>query len=630
MDGSLAIIIISLVWCFAGFTRASFFFLALVACDVFLWDGFFAYDLPKLMVTNDMQRLHAKLSPWPSPIGFELYSAQIRWKPVLPFISEDPSYEPVVRKAKQQLSLRAEALQIEYAKLKIPVPAFALLDLTRELTCLFDNNSNDSVFKLAIHLIRSGFTLEGVCLGLFWFIIPAGFVFACWFQPKIVLLVFFITIFVNFLNFYFVQFSGFTLLRLLAMLLAAFLPVIIFWILSKEGLARAFIFCCIILIGIRIQAFNGYDYTGGALPREVWKEDLEAFKRVQLFRQSIQLKGFSFQEDSKSWKMIWHAEERGDHIVNYPCLISKKAHNGGVFIIQHGVFDESRSWIPLADWLIRNSYAREVWLLNTKDNIFAANPRTVFSEKSSQWQLRDLAFETKHFVSKIAKVSKTDKVTYIGHSQGTAQLLTLLSLEPELSSMFENVILLAPVTIPDLSKADALTLRLVPRVVKIFRLLFKSGGVLPPRESPILRDEGLMASVGTWLHFARKTNGVVRLMSKMTSTIVNAFSSQFFEFAGLLVARPRGGIALSMLLNWAKIIDEKKFCDDLGDIPIQNILAPIHMIIAKHDWLSNVQHLKTIPQAHFYELSGESGHMDFVLPHMFQNLADCLKRILEK
>lgn len=147
------------------------------------------------------------------------------------------------------------------------------------------------------------------------------------------------------------------------------------------------------------------------------------------------------------------------------------------------------------------------------------------------------------------------------------------------------------------------------------------------RASGFLRNDGLMASLGTWLNFVTRTNILFRFCGWGLDFVLKSLSPQLSDFVGMLIARPRGGIALSMLLNWACIIHEKRFGDGSINFDITRISIPVHMIVAEYDWLSNENHLKTMQHPKICHLNF-SGHVDFVLDTASEQLKKKLLAIL--
>jgi pimeloyl-ACP methyl ester carboxylesterase len=291
------------------------------------------------------------------------------------------------------------------------------------------------------------------------------------------------------------------------------------------------------------------------------------------------------------------------------------------------VFDESRSWLPLADWLITNSYAQEVWILNTKDNVHSS-----LQKSGTYWHLRDLAEETRFFLRKICDSSGVEKLTYIGHSQGTSQLLALLTMDSGIERMLEKTILLAPVTVPDVTNAPYLVRLLLWRVVPIIQKFWVSemDSTTPSSEKKLLRDDGIMAGLAVWLHHSLNERGLLDYVARLATPLTRAFSPELADFAGYLLARPRGGIATSMLINWANMMSTGRFADLNGDeFPLNKIAAPIHLVTGEHDWLTNVKHLSEIPEKHVHHLAG-FGHVDFLRPdgQKFDALTHLLEEIL--
>ena len=112
-----------------------------------------------------------------------------------------------------------------------------------------------------------------------------------------------------------------------------------------------------------------------------------------------------------------------------------------ILVIQHGILDVSNSWRPLALKFLTSNIFDEVWLPNTRGNHYSQTA-------DAAWSLETLAADTNAILMEAREAGMS--TSFIRHSQGTAQILALLSMNPDVP--VEKVVLLAPVTTMDLQR----------------------------------------------------------------------------------------------------------------------------------------------------------------------------------
>nr|CAG4708304.1 unnamed protein product [Naegleria fowleri] len=134
-------------------------------------------------------------------------------------------------------------------------------------------------------------------------------------------------------------------------------------------------------------------------------------------------------------------------------LERRKNQKRPVVFIQHGVLNSSSAWL-----IGGKKHSLALMLANAGFDVWLGNNRGVqFSRKHITWN----SFTDKEFwrfsfsemakfdfpaqIKYVLKYTKSEKISYIGHSQGTTQAFVALSLFPELQKKIDLFIALAPV-----------------------------------------------------------------------------------------------------------------------------------------------------------------------------------------
>jgi len=124
-----------------------------------------------------------------------------------------------------------------------------------------------------------------------------------------------------------------------------------------------------------------------------------------------------------------------------------------VVFLQHGLLDSSWTWVnnfpseSLGFLLADNGY--DVWFGNSRGNYYSLNHLHFPVDSDAFWNFTwdDMAkYDIPAFISYILKNTGQQKLSYIGHSQGTIQAFAAFSLYPNLTDMINIAVMLAPVS----------------------------------------------------------------------------------------------------------------------------------------------------------------------------------------
>ncbi|KAF8881622.1 triacylglycerol lipase [Infundibulicybe gibba] len=136
--------------------------------------------------------------------------------------------------------------------------------------------------------------------------------------------------------------------------------------------------------------------------------------------------------------------------------ISDHAPRKPVVYLHHGLLTNSELFVCLTDAqrclpfvLVENGY--DVWLGNNRGNKYSQRHTEYDANSSKFWD-----FSIDHFarydipdsIDFILKYTQSEKLSYIGFSQGTAQAFAALSIHPELNKRIKVFVALAPIMRP--------------------------------------------------------------------------------------------------------------------------------------------------------------------------------------
>jgi len=127
--------------------------------------------------------------------------------------------------------------------------------------------------------------------------------------------------------------------------------------------------------------------------------------------------------------------------------------SGRPVLLQHGVFSSSASWLinptnsALAFRLADLGY--DVWMGNTRGNTYSRRHLLLQPDDSHFWQFSwdELGmYDVPAFIDYILACSKWGKLTYIGHSLGTAEFFIAMIQHPRLNDKIHKMMALAPIS----------------------------------------------------------------------------------------------------------------------------------------------------------------------------------------
>jgi len=122
--------------------------------------------------------------------------------------------------------------------------------------------------------------------------------------------------------------------------------------------------------------------------------------------------------------------------------------------MQHGIEADMMQWVyhdaSVAPAFVLARAGYDVWLGNNRGNRFSQTHETLDPKKKEYWQFTWEELGTKDTPAVMDYITKTTgaaKINYIGHSEGTTQVMAGASLTPEVyTEKINHAVFLAPVT----------------------------------------------------------------------------------------------------------------------------------------------------------------------------------------
>ncbi|XP_075155839.1 lipase 3-like [Haematobia irritans] len=304
-----------------------------------------------------------------------------------------------------------------------------------------------------------------------------------------------------------------------------------------------------------------------------------------------------------------------------------------VVLMVHGLTGSSDCWIirgaadSLAFNLVDNGY--DVWLGNCRGNPYSSRHVSMSTNERKFWHfswdiMADIDLPT--FIDYILKQTGESRLHYVGHSQGTAIMFSLLSTRPEYNRKIKTTHMMAPIAF--MSYAQSQAIRLAAPLLGTYSELDPLYGDRPFLQNPLLQKilgiskcRSAFAYPGLcsfWLAIAGgyTTHTPQSLYPEIFKTHPGSCSAhQFVHLVQLHVSghfrRYDYGIKENMILYNRTTPPDYK----LTNI---NLKFPLNLYYSDYDVLSSkrdVEHLSTIlgnqSVRHFIDLPN-FGHFDFM------------------
>lgn len=300
-------------------------------------------------------------------------------------------------------------------------------------------------------------------------------------------------------------------------------------------------------------------------------------------------------------------------------------------ILQHGLIDSSMTWVlnsptqSLA--FIMADLGYDVWLTNNRGNRYSREHK-LFIEKMNNNQYWNFSwdeiakYDLPANVEYIKHVTKSEKVIYIGHSQGTIQMFAQICLNPEFKKNLVAFVGLGPVAFVGNQYSPLVNILQKLRIFEILRF-FKENIVLVSQntKTPLL---GEVASIIPHLCY----DVIKSLCGETRNNHVD------LKKLGVICSHEPGGASDKTIIHWMQIMRSGKFqMYDYGvktnkiiygtpiapEYKIENLKKfdiPIYLFRGEQDYLADgkdlIKLLDCLPkETTKWEQVDDYGHLDY-------------------
>ncbi len=308
-----------------------------------------------------------------------------------------------------------------------------------------------------------------------------------------------------------------------------------------------------------------------------------------------------------------------------------------VVLLQHGIFDSSDSWIAnfekdaLPFMLANMGY--DVWLGNNRGNKYSRNHKTLNPDKEKKFwyfSYHEMGlFDLPAIIDFILETTGREKISYIGHSQGTAQLFSALTLKADYFKKRLNAFLaFGPAT--NLANLGSSFLKTIAstKLDELLTTLNIFNEFLPNSQSVEELQKFVCSKIGAFC------KGLLGIISD-----ANPRDDEMQRFLIFLSKFPSGS-SLKAVHHFADGVRNKRFAQlDKKSTPYDLSLIkdiPISLFVGKDDLLATVEDnrglktsLETNGVLHFYKEYENMGHLTFFISRTNEHVTDAIS-ILEK
>lgn len=271
----------------------------------------------------------------------------------------------------------------------------------------------------------------------------------------------------------------------------------------------------------------------------------------------------------------------------------KPNEGGKVIYLHHGLLMSSEIWLTMLNKslnlpLILYELGYDVWLGNNRGNKYCQKHLFLSTKLEAFWNfsIDEFAlFDIPSNINYILALTKQDDLTYVGFSQGTAQIFASLSINFELNSKIKKIIAISPATTPHglYSKFLDIFLKTSPNIIY---LLFSR--------------KILMPSVDFWqkIMYPPLFNTSIEISNYLLFNWTNKNMSKLQKLCSY--GHLYSTTSVKTVVHWFQIMKHKNFQmysdSDLFSgynrplsYPLKNIKIPIYLIYGNADSLVDIE-----------------------------------------
>lgn len=305
--------------------------------------------------------------------------------------------------------------------------------------------------------------------------------------------------------------------------------------------------------------------------------------------------------------------------------------NRPVVLFQHGLFDSSDSWVgnyermSLPFILANKGY--DVWLGNNRGNKYSRSHMTWDADKNKEfWKfsMHEMGtIDLPAMIDFILNETGRKKISYIGHSQGTAQMFLGMSLDPKyFSERINSFMAFGPVTNLNNITSNFLKLIAATRLDNLLSTLNVFNEFLPNATAEVYFQKFVCKTFGFLCE------GILDILSDS-----NPDDNDEKRFLVFLTHFPSGA-SLRTIHHFAENIRNNFFgpIDSKTPYPIEQITGvPISFFVGKDDRLATVADNRILRDRlsknnviEFYKEYNDMGHATFFLSKTNEHVNDML------
>jgi len=303
-------------------------------------------------------------------------------------------------------------------------------------------------------------------------------------------------------------------------------------------------------------------------------------------------------------------------------------------LLMHGVLDNGFSWLfkdmykNLPIMLLEQGY--DVWVGNNRGTIQCLEhiDKKNFNWKSTWSKYWEFSFDEMAeydlptMIEYITEISGFDKITYIGHSQGTAQFFAKTALDPEyVNSKIKAFVALSPVLyVKNAPGTFEKIMAWLPAIDALYHTGFGNFWTFPG-----------LSSLNEWIIklFPRILPFAVQLIAGSTKNQTLDLDRMSF-----LAASEPGGTSVQNLMHWMQLVRnggfskfdygkaknlEKYGTTEAPSYEVKNlgkISFPLYLLVAKCDniigWSDYAELKKLLPKGFSEAEVDDYGHLDYI------------------
>ncbi|KAF6208088.1 hypothetical protein GE061_016538 [Apolygus lucorum] len=301
-------------------------------------------------------------------------------------------------------------------------------------------------------------------------------------------------------------------------------------------------------------------------------------------------------------------------------------------MVQHGLSCASTDWVVMNGGLVYRLVDEgcDVWLGNTRGNIYSRSHVTLNPEDAKFWDFswHEMGYyDLPSMIDYVLAKTQQNRLTYVGHSQGTCVFFVMGSTRPEYNEKISSMFALGPVA--SLEHLGSILLKQMAVRSKTIHKAANAAGI-----SYITLD-----TTDTFSKFIDVFQGRVKMLDESMTYVLSSLWGYPCDdlrpkLFTLWVGHVRNGLSLKQLAHFAQSISGEYWFHyyDHGPVtnmrlygqptpppyPLDRITTPVSLLYGPADWLAHPLDVRALYSA----LSTEKKLIEMPLP-LYNHLDFC-------